>query len=209
MSSNLENMYNQARRYLVELDSKIEEAKQVGETKQIAPSVLIAEGVRIFGEVRIEGNSSVWFNTVLRGDEGPIIIGENTNIQDCCVLHSDNGSSLIVGNWVSIGHGSVVRGAKIGNYVTIGMNSTVMTGAIISEYCFIGAHSFVPFGKRYPPRTLIYGAPAKVVRELTETEIEGSKLACQIYLKLKEYYRTIKLAHTPESQRFNTSPDSH
>ncbi len=205
----MENIYVKAVRYLVELDSKIEELKHSGEKQQIHPSVFIAEGVRILGNVTIGEGSSIWFNAVLRGDEGPIIIGKNTNIQDCCVLHSDSGVGVVVGNWVTIGHGAVVRGANIGDNVTIGMNSTVMTGALIPDCCVIGAHSFVSYGTRFPPRTLIIGTPAKVVRELSEAEIENSRLPSQISLKLKQYYQHIREVQAPDKRQSKASPNSH
>ena len=157
---------------------------------KVHPSVFIGEGARVFGEVTIGENSSVWFNAVIRGDEGPITIGANSNIQDCCVLHSDLGIGTEIGDWVTIGHGSVVRGAKIGDGSMIGMNSTVMTGAVIGEHCVVGAHSFVPYNAKYPPGTMLYGVPAKVVRELSESEREAGKKACQVYLKLAEQYRS-------------------
>jgi carbonic anhydrase/acetyltransferase-like protein (isoleucine patch superfamily) len=167
---------------------------------KIHPSVFIGEGARIFGEVTIGENSSIWFNAVLRGDEGPVTIGKNSNIQDCCVVHSDVGIGVEIGDWVTIGHGAVVRGARIGDDSVIGMNSTVMTGAVIGEHCIVGAHSFVPYNAQYPPRTMIYGVPAKAVRELNETELQGSRMACNIYLKLVEQYRSgniPRLGQTP------------
>ncbi|MFC1913994.1 gamma carbonic anhydrase family protein [Chloroflexota bacterium] len=185
-----ELLIKHAQDYFLKLDSKIEEMKRIGEAKKIAPSVFVAEGAKIFGEVTIGENSSIWFNAVLRGDEGPIVIGDNCNVQDCCVLHSDAGNPLRVGNWVTIGHSAVVRGAQIGNNVAIGMHSTVMTGAVIPEYCIIGAHSFIPYGKTFPPRSLIVGIPAIAVRELSEKEIESSQMPCLIYFKMAEYYKS-------------------
>jgi carbonic anhydrase/acetyltransferase-like protein (isoleucine patch superfamily) len=160
----------------------------------IHPSAFIADGAQIWGDVTIGENSSVWFNAVLRGDEGPIAIGSNTNIQDCCVLHSDLGQGVEIGDWVTLGHGVVVRGAKIGNNTMIGMNCTIMSGAVIPEHCVVGAHSFVPYNERYPPRTLIYGTPAKAVRELAETETQFSRVACGVYLKLMEDYRSGRIS---------------
>ena len=156
----------------------------------IHSSVFVESTARITGEVTIAKNSSVWFNAVIRGDEGPIKIGENTNIQDCCVLHSDLGKGIDIADWVTIGHGTVIRGAAVGHHAMVGMNSTVMSGAVIPEYCIIGAHSFVPYNAQYPPKTLIYGSPATVIRELNENELESSRIACQVYLDLVGQYRS-------------------
>jgi carbonic anhydrase/acetyltransferase-like protein (isoleucine patch superfamily) len=161
-------------------------------------SVFIGEGTRILGDVTIGENSSIWFNAVLRGDEGPIIIGKNTNIQDLCLIHSDLGKGTEIGDWVTIGHGAVVRGAKIGNYVMIGMKSTIMTGAVIGECCIIGANSFVPYNMEYPPGSLIYGSPAKVVRKLGEDESNQGRKVAELYLKLVDDYRAGRIAKRPD-----------
>ena len=161
----------------------------------VDPQAFIAEGARVYGEVRIGRGSSVWFNAVLRGDEGPIAIGENTNVQDCCVLHSDMGVGIEIGDWVTIGHGSVVRGATIGSDTMIGMNCTVMTGAVIPEGCIVGAHSFVPYNAHYPPRSMIYGTPARVMKGLGEEELQGSRVAGTIYKELAERYRSGSVPH--------------
>ncbi|MFH1169098.1 MAG: gamma carbonic anhydrase family protein [Chloroflexota bacterium] len=187
----LKDIMKQAVAYMAQLDAWIAGAKRNGCRQDIADTAFIAEGARILGDVTIGENSSVWFNAVVRGDEGPIIIGKNSNVQDCCVLHSDVGSSLLIGDWATIGHSSVVRGAQIGDYATIGMHSTIMTGAVIPEYCVVGAHSFVPYGKEFPPRSLILGAPAEAVRQLDAEELKNPELACRIYMKLMEYYKTL------------------
>lgn len=156
----------------------------------VHPSVFVEDTARITGEVTIGKNSSVWFNAVIRGDEGPIRIGENSNIQDCCVLHSDLGKGIDIGDWVTIGHGAVLRGATIGHNAMVGMNCTLMSGVVIGEHCIVGAHSFVPYNAQFPPRTMIYGSPAKVVRELTDRELQSSRIACQVYLDLVKQYRS-------------------
>ena len=156
----------------------------------VHPSAFIESTARIFGAVTIGKNASVWFNAVIRGDEGPIRIGENSNVQDCCVLHSDLGIGIDIGDWVTIGHGTVVRGAKISHNAMVGMNCTLMSGVVIPEHCIIGAHSFVPYNAKFPPKTMVYGSPAKVVRELTERELESSRIACKIYLDLVKGYRS-------------------
>ena len=157
---------------------------------EIHPSVFVEESARILGNVAIGENSSVWFNAVIRGDEGPIRIGKNSNVQDCCVLHSDLGMGIDIGDWVTIGHGTLIRGATIENHAMVGMNCTLMSGAVISEHCVIGAHSFVPYNAKFPSATMIYGSPAKVIRDLTKNELESSRIACQVYLDLLGQYRS-------------------
>jgi len=155
---------------------------------RISKGVFIAEGVHIYGDVEICRDSSIWFNAVIRGDEGRITVGEGTNIQDNCVIHSDMGTQVVIGSSATIGHGAVIRGCRIGDNVMVGMNSTIMTGSEIGEASIIGANSFVPYNKKFPPRSLIIGAPARFVRELTDEEIGTNAVALAIYRKLTKDY---------------------
>ena len=155
---------------------------------EIHPSVFIAEGARIYGDVVIGEESSVWFNAVIRGDEGRISIGRSSNIQDNAVLHSDMMVGIEIGDEVTVGHGTIVRGCRIGNNVMVGMNSTLMTNAVIGEDSIIGAHSFVPYDKHFPPRSLIIGSPARVVRELSDQEVQTNRMAVDIYRELIRHY---------------------
>ena len=160
---------------------------------KIHESVFVAEGAQVYGDVEIGEGSSVWFNAVIRGDEGKITIGKNTNIQDNAVLHSDMLVGIEIGDNVTIGHGAIIRGSKIGNNVMVGMNSTVMTNSEIGDHSVIGANSFVPYDKKFPPRSLIIGAPAKLVRELRDEELVASKMATQIYQGLMKNYSEKKI----------------
>lgn len=155
---------------------------------EIHESVYIAEGARIYGDVEIGEGSSVWFNAVIRGDEGKVTIGKNTNIQDNAVIHSDMLFPLEIGDNVTIGHGAVLRSCRIGNNCMVGMNSTVMTNAKLGESTIIGANSFVPYNKEIPPQSLATGAPARVVRKLTDEELGYGALAVQIYEQIVERY---------------------
>ncbi|MCP4602296.1 MAG: gamma carbonic anhydrase family protein [Proteobacteria bacterium] len=156
---------------------------------RIHPSVFIAEGARIYGDVEIGEGASVWFNAVIRGDEGPIVIGKNTNIQDNAVVHSDRTIPVEIADNVTVGHSAVIRGCKIARNVMVGMNATIMSGANIGEYCVIGANSFVSYNKEFPPRSLITGIPAKLVRELTDEETAVNDVTPELYAEVIEKYR--------------------
>ena len=155
---------------------------------KIHPSVFVAEGAQIWGDVEIGAGSSVWFGAVIRGDEGPVVIGEDSNIQDNCVIHSDLGAPVVIGKHVTVGHGSVLRSCRIGDKTMIGMNSTVMSGVVIGERCVVGAHSLITYNQAYDDDSLIMGVPAKRIRETTAEEKQYSEIACDVYRKLVVEY---------------------
>jgi len=156
---------------------------------RLDPSAYLADGAIVRGDVTLGPRASVWFNAVLRGDEGPVRIGERSNVQDCCVVHSDLGVGVEIGAWVTIGHGAVIRGARIADHVMIGMHATIMTGAVIGEGSIVGAASFVPYRAQFPPGSLILGSPARLVRPLEGSEPEHHRIACEKYLQLVAEYR--------------------
>ena len=135
-------------------------------------SVFIAEGAKVLGNVTIKENSSVWFNAVIRGDSNSIYIGENTNIQDNAVIHTSVNSKVEIGDNVTIGHGAIIHGCKIGNNVLIGMGAIILDGAVIEDDCIIGAGSLVPQNKRIPSNSLGFGNPFVIKREVTQEEKE-------------------------------------
>ena len=137
---------------------------------EIDESVFVAESADIIGDVKIGKNSSIWDNTVLRGDEHAIRIGENTNIQDGTVIHVGWDVDTVIGDNVTVGHNALVHGCKIGNNSLVGMGAIVLNGAEIGEYCMIAAGALVTQNKKFPDGVLIMGSPAKVVRELTDEE---------------------------------------
>jgi len=181
-------------------DTMTPERDKITLKPRIHPSVFIAKGAQIFGDVEIAEGSSVWFNAVIRGDEGKIVIGRNTNIQDNCVVHSDQDVGAVIGDDVTIGHGAVIRGCRIGNGCMIGMNSTVMNNSVIGEDSIVGTGAVVPYNKLYPPRSLILGIPAKRVRELAAEETGVNRKAGRIYSELIVKYRSGEIAgHESES----------
>ncbi|GIP32409.1 gamma carbonic anhydrase family protein [Paenibacillus sp. J2TS4] len=159
------------------------------------PTVFIAEGVHIIGDVTIDEECSVWYNTVLRGDLAPIRIGRRSNIQDGCIGHVNTGQPLLVGEEVSVGHGAIIHGCEIGNGSLIGMGAILLNGAQIGEYSMIGAGSVVTENKIIPPYTLSLGTPARVVRELTEADLERMKRTMQGYVEKGKEYREGKGFH--------------
>ena len=148
-------------------------------------SILVCPGVAIVGDVTLGKHVSVWYNAVLRGDEGTIKVGDNTNIQDCAVMHE----KTTVGSGCTIGHGAIVHGCTVGDNVLIGMGATVLNGAKIGDNCIVGAGALVTGKMDAPAGSMILGSPAKVVRPLTEAEIEGNRESARGYCHLAESYK--------------------
>ncbi len=156
---------------------------------KIHPTVFIADGVSIIGDVEIQEESSIWFNTVIRGDVYYIRIGKFTNVQDNCVVHvTTNKYPTIIGDDVTIGHNAIIHGARISNRVLIGMGSTVMDDVEIGEYSIIGAGAVVLPGTKIKPYSLYVGVPAKFKREVTKEEVEQIKASADEYNKLAKKY---------------------
>lgn len=143
-----------------------------GMKPQIGENTFVAPSADIIGDVRIGKNSSVWFNTTLRGDVMPIIIGDETNIQDNSVVHGTfKKCGAVIGSKVTIGHSVILHGCKIGDLVLVGMGSTIMDNAEIPSRCIVGAGSLVTENAKFPEGHLILGRPAKAVRPLNEQEL--------------------------------------
>ena len=147
--------------------------------------VLICEGARVSGDVTLGRGVNIWYNAVLRGDDGAITVGEDTNIQDCAVLHEETA----VGRGCTIGHGAVVHGCTVGDNVLIGMGAVVLNGARIGDDCIVGAGALVTGKMDAPAGSMILGSPAKVVRPLTEAEIESNRHSARGYLETAAAYR--------------------
>ena len=143
----------------------------------IAPNAVVA------GHVILKKNASVWFGAVLRGDNDPIIVGENSNIQDNSVLHTDVGSPLTIGDNVTVGHMVMLHGCSIGDGALIGIGSIVLNGAKIGKNCLVGAGALITEGKEFPDGTMILGAPAKVVRELSPEQAARMGLGALGYVQ--------------------------
>ena len=147
--------------------------------------VLICDGACVVGDVTLGRGVSVWYNAVIRGDKGPIVIGENTNVQDGVVMHN----KTTVGRGCTLGHNAIVHGCTIGDNVLVGMGAVVLDGARIGDDCLIGAGALVTGKMEAPAGSMILGSPAKVVRKLTEEEIEDIRESMREYLELAEKCR--------------------
>ncbi|MEI5908791.1 gamma carbonic anhydrase family protein [Bacillus spongiae] len=158
----------------------------------ISSSSFIADYVTISGDVTIGEESSIWFNTVIRGDVAPTIIGQKVNVQDNCVLHQSPNNPLILEDEVTVGHSVILHSCKIRKKALIGMGSIILDNAEIGEGAFIGAGSLVPQGKVIPPNTLAFGRPAKVIRELTNDDIEDMKRISREYAEKAQYYKKLQ-----------------
>ncbi|MEL6279863.1 MAG: gamma carbonic anhydrase family protein [Pseudomonadota bacterium] len=160
-----------------------------GVSPQIHPTAWVAPGARLIGNVILEERASVWFNAVLRGDNEPIRIGPGSNVQDGCVLHTDPGFPLDVGEDCTMGHNAIIHGCRIGSGALIGMGATVLNGAEIKAGSLVGANALVTEGKSFEPGSLIVGAPAKAVRVLDEQAIQEMRLTAGRYVANAERYR--------------------
>jgi len=155
---------------------------------KIGKNSWISEGTFIIGDVLIGDNVSVWFGVVIRGDVAPIEIGNNTNIQDNSVVHSEVGFPTKIGNGVTVGHNSVIHGCEIGDDTLIGMGAIILNGVKIGKNSIVGAGSVVTEGKVFEDESLILGVPAKFIRKLDKEEIKKIKKNSESYIMLKKEY---------------------
>jgi carbonic anhydrase/acetyltransferase-like protein (isoleucine patch superfamily) len=156
---------------------------------QIDPSAWIAANATVIGDVRLATNASIWWNAVLRGDNDPIHIGENSNIQDGSVLHTDEGVPLHIGRNVTVGHLVMLHGCTVGDGSLIGIGSIVLNRAVIGKHSIVGANTLIPEGKTYPDRVLIVGSPGKVVRELSDEDVANLLGSAAHYVDNARRYR--------------------
>ena len=143
----------------------------------------VADTATVIGNVILKENASVWYGSVVRGDNDPIIIGENSNIQDCSVLHTDVGKPLTIGRDVTVGHKVMLHGCTIGDETLIGINSVILNGAKIGRNCIIGANSLIPEGKEIPDNSLVMGAPGKVVKPVSDHQIQVIRMSAYHYVE--------------------------
>jgi len=163
---------------------------QLGELiPQIAKTAYVAEEATLIGQVVLADDVSVWPGAVIRADNEPIHIGQGTNIQEGAVLHVDPGCPLVIEEQVTIGHQAMLHGCRIGKGSLVGIQAVVMNHADIGENSLVGAGAIVTEGKKFPPRSLVLGAPAKWVRELTDDEVKKLAGNSHNYVQRQQHYR--------------------
>ena len=152
------------------------------------PSSWAAPTATLIGKVRLQARASVWFGAVLRGDNELIDIGEDSNVQDGTVMHTDMGSPLTLGKGVTVGHNAMLHGCTVGDYSLVGINAVILNGARIGKHCIIGANALIPEGKEIPDGSLVMGSPGKVVRELSEQQMRMIEAGAAHYVHNAQRY---------------------
>ena len=159
----------------------------------------VAETASVIGKVRLANDASIWFGAVLRGDNEWITVGENTNIQECAVIHTDPGFPCILGSNVTIGHQAMLHGCQVGDNSLIGINAVVLNGAKIGRNCLIGANALVTENQEIPEGSLVIGSPAKPIKQLTTAQIQKLKQSAEHYVtRFKRFKRDLSI-----DSRFN------
>lgn len=163
---------------------------QLGEqSPDIDPSAYITDSANIIGKVRIEANASIWFDVTIRGDNELITVGENSNVQEGCILHTDPGYPLTIGKNVTVGHQAMLHGCSVGDGALIGIQAVILNGAKIGRNCLVGAGALITEGKEFPDNSLIIGSPAKAVRTLTEEAITDMHRNTDIYVQRGKLFK--------------------
>ncbi|MDQ0880212.1 gamma carbonic anhydrase family protein [Peribacillus sp. V2I11] len=157
----------------------------------IDDTVFIAPGAHLIGDISIGKESTIWFNSVLRGDEDSITIGEKCSIQDNSTIHLFEGCPVVIEDEVTVGHNVILHGCKIGKRSIIGMGSTILDNVEIGEECIIGANTLISSGKSIPPRSLVIGSPGKVVRRLNDKDLELIQLSIDTYVQKGKDFKGI------------------
>ena len=153
-----------------------------GVSPRLADTAWVADSAQVIGNVVLDAQASVWFGAVVRGDMASITIGAGSNIQDTSVLHADIGQPLTIGERVTVGHQAVLHGCSVGDETLVGIGAIVLNGAKIGKNCLVAAGALVTEGKEFPDGSMIMGAPAKLVRQLTPEQIEGIRQSAQHYI---------------------------
>ncbi len=156
--------------------------------RRVAGGAIVARDALVIGDVELAEDVSVWFGCVIRGDDAPISIGARTNVQDGAIIHCDTGQSQTIGSDCTIGHRAMLHGVVIGNDVLIGMSATVLGGAIIGDGAVVAAGAVVRENAVIPPRTLVAGVPARVIRDVSEKEVAFMRHAIPHYVETAESY---------------------
>lgn len=156
---------------------------------RIDPQSWVAPTATLIGDVRLAKNVSIWWNALLRGDNDPISVGENSNIQDGALLHTDAGIPLVVGRDVTVGHQAMLHGCIVGDGSLIGIGAILLNHSVIGKSCIVGANTLIPEGKTYPDRSLIIGSPGRVVRELSDEDVARLLQSAASYVENWQRYQ--------------------
>ena len=163
---------------------------QLGEhAPEIDASAYVAPNANLIGKVTVEANASVWFGVTIRGDNERITIGENSNVQEGAVMHTDMGYPLTIGKNVTVGHQAMLHGCTVGDGSLIGIQAVVLNGAKIGKGCLVGAGALVTEGKEFPDHSLIIGAPAKAVRTLSEDDLQRLQASAASYVARGQLFK--------------------
>jgi carbonic anhydrase/acetyltransferase-like protein (isoleucine patch superfamily) len=165
---------------IYQLDDKVPE---------VHSSAYITETANIIGKVRVEANASIWFDVTIRGDNEVITIGENSNVQEGCIMHTDPGYPLTIGKNVTVGHQAMLHGCVIGDGALVGIQAVILNGAKIGKNCLVGAGALVTEGKEFPDNSLIIGSPAKAVRTLSEEDIQRMHSNTAKYVERGQFFK--------------------
>ena len=183
-------LYNQASRQSPTENTNTMAIYQLDDLIPTLPaSTWVADNAQVIGDVTLGEDSSIWFGVVVRGDTESITIGSGSNIQDGSVLHADPGVPLVIGDGVTVGHQVMLHGCTIGDNTLIGIQAVVLNGAKIGKNSLVGAGSLVTEGKEFPDGSMIFGSPAKAVRQLSEEQIEGLKKTARHYVDNAARYK--------------------
>ena len=154
----------------------------------VEASAFIAPGAYVVGKVTVGARAGIWFNAVLRADIAAISVGARSNIQDNSTVHVDPDHPTTIGEDVTVGHGVILHGCTIENEVLVGMGAVILTGCTIGSGSIVGAHSLITENKVIPPRSLVLGSPGRIVRTITEEELEGIRENARHYVKMAAEY---------------------
>lgn len=150
----------------------------------------VADNATVIGRVEAGANVNIWYNVVIRGDNDPIVIGDNTNVQDGAILHNDDGVPLTIGADVTVGHMAMLHGCTVGDGTLVGINAVVLNHAVIGKECIIGANALIPEGKVIPDRSLVVGSPGRIIRSLSDEDVAGIRTNAAHYVENARLYAT-------------------
>ncbi len=162
--------------------------RYVHHSPTVHPSAFVAESADLIGAVDVAQHASVWYQVVIRADDEPVTIGEGTNVQDGSIIHIDAGMPTVLGKGVTVGHRAIVHGAIVEDYVLISMGAVVLSGARIGEYSIVGAGALVLENMDVPPRSLVVGVPGRVLRPVTDEQIERIQRTAEGYVQRGRIY---------------------